>query len=86
MLITKLAFLCFTRSSLSTLKTVVNVSEIPSGNNFLRLNKTVKCQNKPMLIKEFFNAGIFQRWAVPLSWLHETPTNLHFSVFKEKIQ
>ena len=59
MLITKLAFLRFTRSSLSTLKIVVNVSEIPSGNNFFWLNKTVKYQNKPMLMKEFFNAKIF---------------------------
>ena len=58
-LITKLAFVCFTRSSLSTLKTVVDISEIPSHNKFLKLNKTVKYQNKPMLIEEFFNAGIF---------------------------
>ena len=60
MLITKLAFLHFTRFSLSTLKSVVNASKIPSGNNFLWLNKTVKYQNKPMLIKEFFKAGIFE--------------------------
>ena len=59
MLITKLAFLRFTRSSLPTLKTVVNVSEIPSGNNFLWLNKKVKYQDEPVLIEEFFNAGIF---------------------------
>ena len=59
MLITKLAFPCFTRSSLSTLKTVVNVSEILLSNKFLWLNKTVKYQNKPMLIEEFFNPGIF---------------------------
>ena len=58
MLIVTLAFLRFICASLSTLKTVVNVLKIPSGNNFLWLNKTVKCQNKPMLIEEF-NAGIF---------------------------
>ena len=93
------------------MKTVVNVSEIPSGNNFLWLIKTVKYQNKPMLNEEFFNAGNFDFpqlldsdehiksyddlsidfgltpnnysfikhvnliSAVPLSWLHETPTN-----------
>ena len=38
---TKLAFLRFTRSSLSALKTVINVLEISSGNNFLWMNKTV---------------------------------------------
>ena len=59
MLIAKLAFLRFTRSTLSTLKSVVNASEIPPGNKFLRLNKNVKYRNKPLFIEEFFNAGIF---------------------------
>ena len=50
MMIAKLAFLCFTRSTLSTLKSVVNASEIPPGNKFLWLNKNVKYQNKPLFI------------------------------------
>ena len=58
MMIAKLAFLRFTRSTLSTLKSVVNASEIPPGNKFFWLNKNVKYQNKPLFIEEFFNAGI----------------------------
>ena len=59
MMIAKLAFLRFTRSTLSTLKSDVNASEIPSGYKFFWLNKNVKYQNKPSFIKKFFNAGIF---------------------------
>ena len=44
-MIAKLAFLSFTRSTLSTLKCVVNASEIPTGNKFLCLNKNIKYQN-----------------------------------------
>ena len=59
MMIAKLAFLRFTRSTLSTLKSVVNASEIPPSNKFLWLNKYVKYQNRFMFLEEFFNAGIF---------------------------
>ena len=59
MVIAKLTFLRFSRSTLSTLKSAVNASEIPLGIKFLWLNKTVKYQNKPMLIEEFFNTVIF---------------------------
>ena len=59
MMIAKMAFLRFTRSTLSILKSVVNASEIPPGNKFLWLHKNVKYQNKPLFIEEFFNAGIF---------------------------
>ena len=58
-MIAKLAFLRFTRSTLSTLKSVINASEIPPGSKFLWSNKNVKYQNKPLFIEEFFNAGIF---------------------------
>ena len=59
MVIAKLTFLRFSRSTLSTLKSTVNASKIPLGIKFLWLNKTVKYQNKPMLIEEFFNTVIF---------------------------
>ena len=58
-MIAKLTFLRFTRSTLWTLKSVVNASEIPPGNKFLWLNKNVKYQNKPLFIEEFFNTCIF---------------------------
>ena len=57
MMIAKLAFLRFTRSTLSTLKSVVNASEIPSGNKFLWFNKNVKYQNSPCLLKSFSTSG-----------------------------
>ena len=121
-MIAKLAFLRFTRSTLPTLKSVVNASKIPSpGNKFLWLNKNLKYQNKPVFIEEFFNAGIFDfeqlldsdgniksydtlsadfgltlnncsfikhvkmTSAIPLAWQHETLSNQHFLLFKEKI-
>ena len=65
MMIAKLAFLRFTRSTLSTLKSVVNASEIPPGNKFLWFNKNVKYQNKLLFIEEFFNAGIFDFEQLP---------------------
>ena len=49
MMIAKLAFLRFSRSTLSTLKSVANASDIPPyGNKFLWLNEYVKYQNKPV--------------------------------------
>ena len=59
MMITKLAFLRFTRSTLLALRSTIDVSEIFCDNKFLWLNKAVKYQNKPMLIKEFLKIGIF---------------------------
>ena len=59
MMITKLAFLRFTRCTLLALTSTIDVSEIFCDNKFLRLNKAVKYQNKPMLIKEFLKVGIF---------------------------
>ena len=59
MMITKLAFLRFTQSTLLALKSTIDVSEIFCDNKFLWLNKAVKYQNKPMLIEEFLKVGIF---------------------------
>ena len=59
MMITKLAFLRFTRCTLLALRSAIYVSEIFRDNKFLWLNKAVKYQNKPMLIEEFLKVGIF---------------------------
>ena len=51
MMITKLAFLRFTRCTLLALRFTIDVSQIFCDNKFLWLNKAVKYQNNPMLIK-----------------------------------
>ena len=56
MMITKLAFLRFTRCNLLAL---IDVSEIFTNNKFSWLNKETKYQNKPMLKEKFLKVGIF---------------------------
>ena len=55
-MITKLAFLRFSRCSLLALRSTIDVSEIFCDNKFLWLNY----QNIPMLIEGFIIVGIFQ--------------------------
>ena len=58
-----LVFLCFSRSTLKTLKCIFNISEIIiPGTKFLWLNKFVKYRNKPVVYKECFEAGIYDHY------------------------
>ena len=55
-----LVFLRFSRSTLKTLKCILNKSEnIIPGAKFLWLNKFVKYRNKLVFYEEFFEAGIY---------------------------
>ena len=60
MMINSLVFLRFSKSTLKTLKCILDISEnIIPGTKFLWLNKFVKYRNKPVSYEEFFEAGIF---------------------------
>ena len=55
-----LVFLCFSKSTLKTLKFILDISEnIISGTKILWLNKCMKYRNKPAFYEEFFEAGIY---------------------------
>ena len=55
-----LVFLRFSKSTLKTLKCILDISEyIISGTKFLWLNKFVKYRKKPVFYEEFFEAGIY---------------------------
>ena len=55
-----LVFLHFSKSTLKTLKCILDISEnIIPGTKFLWLNKFVKYRNKPAFYEECFEAGIY---------------------------
>ena len=55
-----LVFLRFSKSTLKTLKCILDISEnIIPGTKFFWLNKFVKYGNKPVFYEEFFEAGIY---------------------------
>ena len=58
-IIKNLALTRFTRNTIRVLKLIVDDVQNPLANRFLWFNKLVRYQNKPLLIEEFLNAGIF---------------------------
>ena len=59
MMMNSLVFLRFSKSTLKTLKCILDISEnIIPGTKFLWLNKFVKYRNKPVFYEEFCEAGI----------------------------
>ena len=55
-----LVFLRFSKSTLKTLKCILDISEnIILGTRFLWLNKFVKYRKKPVFYEEFFEAGVY---------------------------
>ena len=55
-----LVFLRISRSTLKTLKCILDTSEnIIPGTKFSWLNKFVKYRNRPVFYAEFFEAGIY---------------------------
>ena len=55
-----LVFLRFSKSTLKTLKCILDISEnISPGTKFLWLNKFVKYRNKPAFYEDLFEAGIY---------------------------
>ena len=60
MMMNSLVFLRFSKSTLKTLKCILNISEnIIPGTKLLWLNKFVKYRNKPVIYEEFFEAEIY---------------------------
>ena len=60
MMMNSLVFLRFSKSTLKTLKCILDISEnIIPGTEFLWLNKFVKYRNKPVFYEEFFEEGIY---------------------------
>ena len=59
MMMNSLVFLRFSKSTLKTMKCILDISEnIIPGTKFLWLNKFVKYRNKRVFYEEFFEAGI----------------------------
>ena len=58
-IIKNLALTRFTRKTINVLKLFVDDVQNPLANRFLWFNELVRYQNKPLLIEEFLNAGIF---------------------------
>ena len=72
-----LVFLRFSRSTLTTLKCILDISKnIIPGTKFLWLNKFVNHRNKPVFYEEFFEAGIHDLYQL------KKPTNELFSYDK----
>ena len=60
MMMNSLVFLRFSRSTLKTLKCIIDILEnIIPGTKFLCLNKIVKYRNKTVFYEEIFKAGIY---------------------------
>ena len=58
-IIENLALTRFTRNAIKVLKLILDDVQNPRANRFLWFNKLVRYQNKPLLIEELLNAGIF---------------------------
>ena len=58
-LIQKLAILKISKNSILTLKTILKTIDHHFDESYLWLNKSVKYQNKPIFIEEFYNVGIY---------------------------
>ena len=60
MMMNNSVFLRFSKSTLKSLKCILDISEdITSGTKFLWLKKFVKYRNKPVCYEEFFETGIY---------------------------
>ena len=64
-----LVFLRFSKSTLKTLKCILDISEnIIPGKKFLWFNKFVKYRNKPVLYEEF----LMREFMISINWKNQT--------------